>query len=370
MRFLWVGALKDAANVRRDPSRLLIPIGIPLILAVLMNMVFGSRGQATPHGLLLVADEDRSIASSFLIGAFSRDPLSHMLAVERVARADGLARMNHGQASALLIIPAGYQAWFLTNQPCRLQLFTNPAERIVPEMIRQTVNIALDAGLYAQRAGNRAPLIQVETVRTRPAKVVNFAGLFFPCMIFMSLMLVANSLAGEIWQERTAGTLRRLAATPVGMSWYLAGRLIFVGFVLLWIALVGVVAVNLMAGVPVANFPAAVSWVVFSGAALYLCLLVLVMHAQTARTANVLGNLVVFPLALLGGCFFPFEAMPDWMVRIGKLTPNGWAILQFRAIVDGRAHAAAVAASAAGLIAVSGIAFLLAARRLRREFVL
>lgn len=370
MRFLWIGVVKDAANVRRDPSSLLIPIGIPLLLAALMNMVFGTRGQATPHGRLLVADEDRSVASSFLTGAFSRDPLSHMLVVEHVARADGLARMNRGQASALLIIPAGYQAWFLTNQPCRLELLTNPAERIVPEMIRQTIGIALDAGRYMQRTGSRAPLIQVESVRTAPAKAANFAGLFFPCMIFMSLMLVANSLAGEIWKERTAGTLRRLAATPAGMPWYLAGRLIFVSFVLASIGLVGVVAVNFMAGVPVANFPAAVAWVVFSGAVLYLCLLLLVMSAQTARTANVIGNLVIFPLALLGGCFFPFEAMPDWMVRIGKLTPNGWAILQFRAILDGAAQFAATAASAAGLLAIGGLAFLLAARRLRREFVL
>ena len=29
---------------------------------------------------------------------------------------------------------------------------------------------------------------------------------------------------------------------------------------------------------------------------------------------------------MIGGSFFPFEAMPDWMVRIGKLTPNGWAL--------------------------------------------
>lgn len=370
MRYLWISALKDAANVRRDPSILLVPIGIPLLLALLMNMVFGSRGDAVPHGRLLVADEDRSIASSFLTGAFTRDPLSHMLVVEHVARAEGLARINRGQASALLIIPAGYQDWFLTDRPCRLELLTNPAERIIPGMIRQTVGIALDAGRYARRAGNRAPLIQVETVRTAPAKAVNFAGLFFPCMIFMSLMMVANSLAGAIWTERMAGTLRRLAATPIDLSSYLAGRLVFVCFVLLLIALVGVVAVNRMAGVPVSNFPAAVAWVVFSGAALYLCLLVLVMHAQTARTAHVIGNLVIFPLAMLGGCFFPFAAMPDWMVRIGKLTPNGWAILQFGAILDGTARTASLARSVAGLLVAGGIAFLLSARRLRREFLL
>jgi len=405
MRFLWIGARKDASSVRREPFSLLIPIAIPLVLAVLMNMVFGSSGNVTPQGRLLVADEDQSIASNLLTGAFSRDPIDKMVTVQQVSAAEGRARINRRDASGLLVIPKGLQQAFLLNEPYRLRLFTNPAERIIPKMIEETLAIMLDGAFYAQKiagpqlkaldtagvpseqsvvqsslalqalAGSlnrylRPPLIQLETNVVEEKSGVNFAALFFPCMIFMSLMLVANSLAGEIWKERMAGTLRRLAATPVSMAWYLAGRLLFVDFVMLCIGLVGVVAVHFMAGVPVANFPAAVLWVVFSGSALYLALLFLVMHADSPRTANIMGNLVIFPLAMVGGCFFPFESMPEWMASIGRLTPNGWAIMQFKAILAGSAHAGSLAASTAGLLAVSAAAFLAAARRLRTGFVL
>ena len=406
MRFLWIGARKEATVVRRDPFSLIIPIGIPLVLAILMNMVFGGRGQATPQGVLLVADEDQSIASSLLVGAFSREPLSGMLQVRQVQRGAGRTSMDRGEASALLVIPKGLQQAVLANRPARLELFTNPAERIVPKVVEETLSMTVDGAFYLQKiagpqlrsiaaaqqppsdqaviesslAARRMvdglgrylspPLIQLESASVTPEKTFNFAALFFPCMIFMSLMLLANSLAGEIWKERTAGTLRRLAATPVPVAWYLAGRLLWVMFVLFCVGLVGVTAVRAMSGVPVASTPGAIVWVMFSGAVLYLCILLLVMHAQSQRTANIMGNLVIFPLCLIGGTFFPFEIMPSWMVSIGHFTPNGWAVLQFRAILEGSARAGSLAASAAGLLIVGAAAFALAERRLRRGFLL
>jgi ABC-2 type transport system permease protein len=79
----------------------------------------------------------------------------------------------------------------------------------------------------------------------------------------------------------------------------------------------------------------------------------------------VLGNLVIFPLSLVGGCFLPFEIMPEWLARIGRLTPNGWAVSQFRTIVDGTATASSIATGAAVMAAASAIVFTLVLRRLR-----
>src|SRR5439155_24239797 len=90
------------------------------------------------------------------------------------------------------------------------------------------------------------------------------------------------------------------------------------------------------------------------------------LFASTPRGASVMGNLLMFPLAMIGGCFFPFEWMPDWMARIGRLTPNGWAIVQFKAILAGSSDGRQLAAAVAGLAAVTALAFALALRRLRR----
>jgi len=104
--------------------------------------------------------------------------------------------------------------------------------------------------------------------------------------------------------------------------------------------------------------------------AFYLLLLLVSMSAPTQRGASMLGNLVMFPLALVGGCFFPFEVMPAWMAAVGRWTPTGWVVTQFSSILDGSAHTAGVAAAIAGLVAASALAFLVTLVRLRRSFAL
>ena len=79
MHFLAVSLRKDWARTRRDPFQFLVSLGIPLVLAVLMSLVFG-REPATPRGLLLVADEDNTIASNHLLDGFRSEALGKMVA--------------------------------------------------------------------------------------------------------------------------------------------------------------------------------------------------------------------------------------------------------------------------------------------------
>src|SRR5215472_14255769 len=143
MPFLWISAWKDLARLRRDPLALAIPLAIPVILGVLLNLVFGG-GDANPQGRLLIADEDGTFVSNVLAGAFSREPLSKMVRVEQVSRGEGQKRIDGGDASAFLIIPRGFQDSFFRNQPFRLSLFTNPSQRILPNMIEETLNIIVE----------------------------------------------------------------------------------------------------------------------------------------------------------------------------------------------------------------------------------
>jgi ABC-type multidrug transport system permease subunit len=90
--------------------------------------------------------------------------------------------------------------------------------------------------------------------------------------------------------------------------------------------------------------------------------------ASQQRTAGVLTTMILFPLLMVGGSFFPFEIMPEWLARIGRATPNGWALTQLGAILRGGARAADLAVPFAVLSAVGIACFLLAARRVARGF--
>ena len=149
MRFVWLTCWKDLCRSRRDPLALMAWLGMPLMVALMMNLVFG-KGEAAPQGRLLVADEDGTIASGLLTGAFTRGPLAKMFVVEAVAREAGRQRIDRGDGSALLIIPKGLQSALIDNQPARLQLFTNPAQMILPKIVEETMAMVADAGFYLQ----------------------------------------------------------------------------------------------------------------------------------------------------------------------------------------------------------------------------
>ncbi|MEJ2153076.1 MAG: hypothetical protein P8Y29_09040, partial [Gemmatimonadota bacterium] len=83
---------------------------------------------------------------------------------------------------------------------------------------------------------------------------------------------------------------------------------------------------------------------------------------------NILTGAAIFPLAMLGGSFFPFEVMPDWLASVGRYTPNGWALTRLNRVFAGEL-AALDLIRAIGFVALI-IAFLtwLAMRRIRGRF--
>jgi ABC-2 type transport system permease protein len=401
MRFLWISTRKHLAALRRDPISVLTWLGIPLCIGVLVHLVF-SGGQATPQGRLLIADQDDTIASNLVSNQFSSGPMAKIFVVEKVSPEEGRARMARGDASAFLLIPHGMQDAFLRRQPSQLRMLTNPQQSIVPKIAVESLSMTVDGAFYLQHmtgdklrdlavggpiddaavttaalrihhaAGDLRryldpPLIQLETSVVQEQKVnTDAAAFFFPTMIYMALMLMANGLAGDIWSERANGTLRRLATTPASLAGFLGGRLLTILLLYLGVALAGVAAARWLAGAQVANLPVATIWAAFSGMVFYLGMLLVALASSSRRAANVWGNGLLFPLSLVGGCFFPFAVMPQWLADIGKFTPNGWAVLRFQDILAGAAPARQLAVSGMALAAVIALAFVLALHRLRR----
>ncbi|MBI1791923.1 MAG: ABC transporter permease [Acidobacteria bacterium] len=405
MRFVWISALKDLRRLRRDPMALAMWLALPVFVAVTMNFVFG-RQAAAPQGRLLVADRDGSFLSGALPGMFNQGPLSRMVLVEKVNEDSGRLRLEKGDASALLIIPKGFGDAFLNNRPARLELITNRSQRILPGIIEEALSVLVEGSFYVQRligdqmrlvsgngrpsetsiveasvAINRAvrsvmryldpPLIELQTsvVSDEPKQKKSFGALFFPGVLFMALMFIAAGLAGDAWKERTRGTLRRVACTPSPIAAWTAGKALAAFTLVLAVAVLGMAAGGWLLGVSLSHALPAVLWAGGSGALLYLLMLFLATCASTERMATFLANLVLLPLTMIGGSFFPSEIMPSSFAAIGQWTPNGFLLGRFKAILDGGMTAGAIAAAFAGLALAAAVSFWLVVRRLRGTFL-
>jgi ABC-type Na+ efflux pump permease subunit len=359
MSFALTSFRKDIARWRQDYMATLIWLAIPLMIGGLITSLMGSN--VKPHGTLLLVDEDQSFLSELIVGAYSAGELGELLSVEKTGFEEGFERVNDGEASGLLVIPDGFAEAFLESESVTLTLRTNPSQTILPGIITNVTEILLDAGFYAhQLFGDEIetftsmtespsdaqvaaiavaiqnkmetvaprlfpPVIEIEIVEP-PLKEPTppLALLFMPGIILMAVMFSANGLASDFWREREQGTLRRLVFAPAQLGEFLIGKALAAAAVISLVGGFTLVLGFLYHGISLAKLPSSLIWIAVSGVALFAWFGALQMLFSNQKTASVFSMMLVFPLLMAGGSFFPLSVMPGWIAAIGRVAPNGF----------------------------------------------
>jgi ABC-type multidrug transport system permease subunit len=362
---------------------------------------------------VLIVDEDDTFASQLLRGVFQQGPAEGMFEAREVRLEEGRSAIAEGEASALLRIPSGFADALFLEEPCELELVTNPAQRILPGLVEETLLAACDLAFYGQRligpqvkqirstmeeersptrdevsevsiqirdalegVGELVfpPVLQLETEslggreaadRPRPS----MGRMILPGILLMGLLFIAQAAGEDLWEEHHRGTLKRAATSPTSIAAWLLAKLC-AGAVLMFAMglLAGLIGVAFLGFDPLRAL-AGVAWATLAATAFGVLLLLLQALATSRRGASVLGMLVIFPLLMLGGSFFPFEAMPEGLASIGRLTPNGVALVQLKHLLDGTAEARGLLLAAAVLFGTAIPLFALAVLRVRHKFV-
>ena len=365
MTFLLATFKKDIARWRQDRVAILIWLGIPFMIGGLITAMMDRGDDSGPMGTLLIADLDDTLISGFIAGAFSQDELAALLGVKKVTEAEGTELIEAGEASGFLTIPEGFQDAFLNDTPVILTLKTNPSQTILPGIIEDVTGVLLDAGFYLQVAfgpeitrirdsgsllqpsdlfvsdiavqvqhkmdslGPKLfpPLLDVVIVEPPAAEPQpDIALLFLPGMVLMALMFASQGLSADYWRERESGTLRRLVSTPGLLNRFVVGKALAAGLMMAMLGAVTLIAGFLYHELAWSKFLPSIIWITLSGVGLFAWFAALQMLMPTAKASNLLTSLIVFPLLMMGGSFFPLDALPDWLAAVGRLSPNGFMV--------------------------------------------
>ena len=407
MGFVAIATLKDLRRRIADPAALVMWLGLPVVIGTLMALIGGSSG-GPPKARVLLVDLDQTFVSRLVGMAGGSSQLAEFLEMETVTEQEGRRRIDAGEANALLILPKGFQEGVLREQPTQLSLIKNPSQRILPGIVEEGLRMLVEAAFYAQRlfgepirqiadgvSGSAGPtdaqvavvsqsinqrIQKLQTTLSPPvlsldtgaaaaaAESFNFGAMFMPGLLFMAVMFTAQGISNDIWIEKINGTLRRTLSAPQGAGAFLAGKIaagvaVMAGATLLALAL-GVAGF----GVPWSRAPLALMWASYSGAAILCMMTGLQLISTSARGGQLLSTMVVFPLIMIGGSFFPFETMPAWMAGVGRWTPNGLAVLETKKILFGVIDPAALALAAVGVGVPAIAVFFLSVRRLKGAF--
>jgi len=365
MSFVVASFRKDLSRWWQDRMAFLLWLSIPFLIGGLItSMVDGGDG-AMPTGALLIHDQDESLLSGLVAGAYSQGNLGDLISVEQVSLEEGSERIENGDASGFLIIPKGFMAAFLDEEPVTLTLKTNPSQTILPGIIEDVTEILLDAGFYAQAlfgpeiqtivdggsdglpndvfAAEMAvqiqgkidaleplvfpPALDLEIVAPPPTEPQpDIALLFLPGIVLMALLFSAQGMSADYWKERETGTLRRLVSTPGLLSRFVFGKAMAAGVVVAVLGSITLGAGFLYHGVSWSKFVPAMAWITLSGIGLFAWFAALQMLLPNQKAANLLTTILLFPLLMMGGSFFPLDVLPDWIAAVGRLSPNGFVV--------------------------------------------
>jgi ABC-2 type transport system permease protein len=192
--------------------------------------------------------------------------------------------------------------------------------------------------------------------------------LFLPSMLFMALFFMAFGISEDVWVEKQQGTLRRALATPNASAQFLAGKLLSAAAMMATVVFSALIAARFLLGAQIQNTVLAGLWATLAGALFLALLYVMQLYASSQRAGGILSSIVMLPLLMLGGSFFPFEVMPEALVRIGRLTPNGWALVELRTIIEDNVGWGRLGLSTAVVLLVGMILFAAANRRMAGVF--
>ncbi len=292
------------------------------------------RPLTRPMAESLIAEGERSLALIFpadFSAVLEQDPLAaerrtaEVVLIADPATPDSVVEPILGTLQGLL-----ERSVYTAMTPKGLDLLFERLAPQVPAEQREAFKAQAQAAMSGGLLGEEEPVVTV--VRSTPSQmpVEQFPNAFqqnVPGYTIYGIFWIVSLLAGSVLQEKREGTFRRLLAAPMGRATMLMGKLLpyYIINSIQLVVMLG--ASSLLFGMGLGRSPAGLVVVSLSAAAAATGLGVLV--AALARTEAQVGSLTVLlllSLSALGGCFVPRFVMPEWLQRVGLITPHAWAL--------------------------------------------
>jgi ABC-2 type transport system permease protein len=233
---------KEFRSVFRDPRMRMVIFGLPVI----QTLIFGyAVSLDVRHVPFVVLDRDRTPASRAFVARFTGSPCFDLVA-ETLEEPEARARIDAGEAAAILRIDAGFASDLLAGRTAAAQWIVDGADSNTARFA------AAYAGSVAAEAGARILLERAPSAAVGAGRValeerawfnadLESRNYFVPGVIAMLVMLVGLMLTSmAIVREKEAGTIEQIMVTPIRATEFILGKC--APFVVVGFANVGMVA--------------------------------------------------------------------------------------------------------------------------------
>jgi ABC-2 type transport system permease protein len=296
--------------------------------------------------------------------------------VRAATREEGMRKMRDMDLTAMLVIPKGFGQAILDGKRTELELLKNPAQRFMPVVAQQGLEVAALYASIAERliAADREklvpllegkgwenaagvgitltalygrvraaddlllpPIIEVKASKEGAAEGngFDFIGWMYPGILMMGVLFVGSQQMSDLIRERDAGTLRRLGAAPLTPWQILIAKILSVTVIAIIteviLILAGIVGFGVRWGspAPLALVVLLIALAVTGFSALLWSLV------RTERQGDAYGGIVIMVMSMLGGAFVPPQVLPQFVRPFSSFTINHWGNEALRTLTAG-----------------------------------
>jgi ABC-2 type transport system permease protein len=380
LRAALLVAGNDLRRRLRNRSFLVQAIIGPVVLALLISAAFsGGFGFDVELG---VVNLDRSELARGIEAGLVEGEADGVGFVPIASVAAGRTALDDGDVGAVLVLPVGFQQSLGAPTPLPIEILTDQ-QQVVAGAVGRAVAEAIAARVNAGRlvvgalgaAGEEPPApaalagidLPIDVAERDPGEELSPAATVAPGMGLLFLFFTMAAVARALLDERRQRVLDRMLATPTSLSTILLGKALAV-------LVLGAVSLGTLWASTSFLFGAA--WGDPLGVAVLLLAATLAVTgisaviaavARNEESADLVATGVAFVLGILGGSLVPLSELPDGLVRVSLLTPNGWAQRGFAELSAGNGHLGDVTTEVAVLLAWAAGTLLVAAVALPRR---
>jgi ABC-2 type transport system permease protein len=317
----------DLRQFTRDRTALFFTFAFPMLFMIVFGLVYsGNTGLKYDVGLV---DADKSTVSAQITGVlgqvsiFKLDPVDNLDAE--------LAKLKKGDIRAVIVIPAGTNAYVTSGKTANLTVYYDPSQStsstIILTALRQIAN------QINQQMTNQPALIQVnqQSVQVHNLRDIDY---LIPGILAMSILFLGLFGSLTMVERREKKVLKRFGATPVSRTTVVASQVVYRLILAVVQAVIILVVATTVFKVQITGNLFALFGMVLLGAMAFISIgYFAVARAKTVESAMPIIQLVQFPMLFLSGIFFPVDIMPAFMRPIINALPLTYLGDAFRQIM-------------------------------------
>ena len=353
---------------------LLAPFALTLGMGALTGRFSGTTQLGISQIPLAIVNQDGGELGKALEDVFTSKELSDLVAAQILTDPTGArALVDQDKLAAAIIVPEGFsQSIFTTDSGgdvVAVEFYQNPTRptstgiaRSILESFLNQVEIGKVSGtlivsqllasgaiqpqeaalmgaevgreVVGNTSGSASIKLDANTVEGSGAKFDILAYLA-PGMAMLFLMYTVSFGGRSLLVESRAGTLARMLISPTNPGFVLGGK----GFGIFLTA-----AAQLIILIGGTSLLFRLSW--GDGRAVMMLILAAAFGAsgwgilmaavlKTPGQVAITGSAIALLFGILGGSFFDLSMLPEWVRKVGMITPNSWANEGFRILSMG-----------------------------------